>query len=95
MGRVMEEEMGLAAAMGGTAPQAAPAQQQQMISVQELAAMLKQGVTPEELAQAGVPEELINQAMMAVQAEMQAGQPAQVSAQGQGGLADMYAAEGM
>ena len=61
-------------------------------TVEELVALLKQGITPQELAQQGVPAEMIEQAIALLQQEVQNGQP-----QGQpmqGGLADMYAAEG-
>ena len=61
-------------------------------TVEELVALLKQGITPQELIQQGVPAEMIEQAIALLQQEVQNGQP-----QGQpmqGGLADMYAAEG-
>ncbi len=61
-------------------------------TVEELVALLKQGITPQELAQQGVPPEMIEQAIAILQQEVQTGQP-----QGQpvqGGLADMYMAEG-
>ena len=61
-------------------------------TVEELVALLKQGITPEELAQQGVPPEMIEQAIAILQQEVQTGQP-----QGQpmqGGLAEMYMAEG-
>lgn len=64
-----------------------------MVSVDELVAMMKQGITPEELAQQGVPAELIDQALMMLQAEVQQGQIQPQAPQG-GGLADMYAAQG-
>lgn len=68
-----------------------------MISVDELVQLLKQGITPEELAQQGVPGELIDQALMALQSEVQQGQQMQPSAGGvdQQGLAGMYMDEEM
>lgn len=67
-----------------------------MVSVGELVAMMKQGITPEELAQQGVPSELIDQALMMLQAEVQQGAPAQPT-QGlpeEQGLAGMYMQQG-
>jgi hypothetical protein len=59
--------------------------------VNEIVALLKQGITPEELAQNGVPVELIEKALMMVQQEAQAAQ-GQVPAEQ--GLAGMYASQG-
>lgn len=63
-----------------------------MVSAEELVAMMKQGITPEELAQQGVPVELIDQALMILQAEVQQGAPAQPTqgALEEQGLAGMY-----
>ena len=58
---------GLAQQMAG-----APAQEQamQMPTVQEVAAMLAQGMDPEELVKAGVPKELIMEAISMLEQEM-------------------------
>ena len=71
----------------------APSTGTPQIAVQDLVNMLKQGITPEELLQQGVPEAMINQALMMLQQEMQQGQIQPQAPQG-GGLADMYAAQG-
>jgi len=71
----------------------APSTGTPQIAVQDLVNMLKQGITPEELMQQGVPEAMINQALMMLQQEMQQGQIQPQAPQG-GGLADMYAAQG-
>ena len=71
----------------------APSTGTPQIAVQDLVNMLKQGITPEELLQQGVPEAMINQALMMMQQEMQQGQIQPQAPQG-GGLADMYAAQG-
>ena len=86
-------EIGLAAS--AVQQQAPIAQQQQApITVEEIAQLLKQGITPEELIQNGVPQELVEQAALLVQQEIQAGKAQQPSAQGKGGLAEMYVAQG-
>lgn len=54
----MDEMMGLAG-MG-----------MEQITVEQVVEMLKQGMTPEELVSAGVPQELVERAMMAIQQEM-------------------------
>lgn len=83
----MGEEMGLAqaaAAQGSGVPGAG-----QMPSVEEIAALLAQGITPEELKAAGVPMQLIEQAMAMLQGSMpQQGPQA-------GGLAEQAAMSGM
>ena len=56
----MGEEMGLAAQMG---QQSGNPNAGQMPSVEEIAALLAQGITPEELQAAGVSVELIKQAI--------------------------------
>ena len=79
------EETGLAA---GTAQEmgqqsGVPGGTAQMPTVEEVAQYLMQGITPEQLAQAGVPVELIEQAIAMLQQQMaaQGGQaPAQASA---------------
>lgn len=87
------DEIGLAAS--AVQQQAPIAQLQQApITVEEIAQLLKQGITPEELIQNGVPQELVEQAAMLIQQEMQAGKAQQPSAQGKGGLAEMYVAQG-
>lgn len=93
------EEQGLAAAIGGQGMGMGPrdgrgTQQMPVISVEELVMMLKQGITPEELAQNGVPIELIDQAMIMLQQEVQAGAGQGQPIEQSGGLADMYMAQG-
>lgn len=88
------EEQGLAAAMGGQGLGGPVPKQAPTVSVEELVMMLKQGITPEELAQNGIPAELIDQAMMMLQQEVQAGAGQGQPADQQGGLADMYMAQG-
>jgi len=56
--------------MGGQGQGLAGVQGQ--ITVEQVIQMLMQGAAPEELAAQGVPMELIEQAMMAIQQEMQA-----------------------
>jgi hypothetical protein len=93
------EENGLAAAYAaeqGMRPMTppvgrGPGKQAPQVSVNEIVALLKQGITPEELAQNGVPVELIEKALMMVQQEAQAAQ-GQVPAEQ--GLAGMYASQG-
>jgi hypothetical protein len=73
------EEQGLAqqAAAQGTGGMG-----QQMPTVSELAELLLQGITPEELVNAGVPQQLVEQAMaMAQQMAAQQG-PTQAQAEG-------------
>ena len=75
-----EQEMGLAAQMG---QQSGNPNAGQMPSVAEIAALLAQGITPEELQAAGVPVELIKEAMAML--NQQAPAPVQ-GAMGQGGM---------
>lgn len=70
------EEMGLA--------QAAVQNTQPMRDIDQIVALLMQGVTPQELVQQGVPKELVMQAM-----EVVSQQSAQVPPE-QAGLANMY-----
>jgi hypothetical protein len=70
------EEIGLA--------QAAVQNTQPMRDVDQIVALLMQGVTPQELVQQGVPKELVMQAM-----EVVSQQSAQVPPE-QAGLANMY-----
>jgi hypothetical protein len=85
----MEEEMGLAQKAAQQNSGAAPAP----ITVEELAQLLMQGITPEELAAAGVPTQLIEQAIAMAQQMAQAPQqqmgPTQEAAQGLAGKAAM------
>lgn len=76
-----EQEMGLAAQQYGA--ESGNPNAGQMPSVEELAALLAQGITPEELQAAGVPVELIKQAMAML--NQQAPAPMQ-GAVGQGGM---------
>jgi transcription initiation factor TFIID subunit TAF12 len=59
-----EEEMGLAQK---AAADGAGGLGQQMPTVEEIAQLLMQGITPEELAEAGVPTQLIQQAIAMAQ----------------------------
>jgi hypothetical protein len=90
------EEQGMRQGLGqGPRDGMGPGPQQSMpdVSVEELVMMLKQGVTPDELAQNGIPVQLIEEALMMLQAEVEQGGPMQ-GAPDQQGLAGMYAAEG-
>ena len=62
--------------------------QQQQVGVEQVAAMLMQGVTPEELVQKGVPVQVIEQAMMLIQQQqqVQAGDAGLAGRVTQGGL---------
>jgi len=64
----MEEDLGLAqeAAAQGSGVSSAP------VTVQEVMQYLMQGITPEQLVQAGVPVELIEQAIAMLQQQMAA-----------------------
>ena len=79
------EEQGLAQQ---AAAQGAGGMGQQMPSVEELAELLLQGITPEELVAAGVPQQLVEQAMAMAQ-QMAGGQqgPTQQAAMQDPGLA--------
>ncbi len=79
----MEEEMGLAAQQYGAESGAPGAGSGQPITVEEIAALLAQGITPEELQAAGVPVELIKEAIAML--NQQAPVPVQ-GAMGQGGV---------
>lgn len=73
------EEQGLAQQ---AAAQGAGGMGQQMPTVEELVELLLQGITPEELVNAGVPQQLVEQAMaMAQQMAAQQG-PTQAQAEG-------------
>lgn len=78
----MGEEMGLAAQMG---QQSGNPNAGQMPSVEEIAALLSQGITPEELQAAGVPVELIKQAIAMLKQSQAPAAPVQ-GAMGQGGM---------
>ena len=73
----MEEELGLAQMAGNR-----PAGQ---YGLEEIIAMLMQGADPEDLIEAGIPKELVIQAIQELTAQMQAQQPANQ----EGGLAAM------
>jgi hypothetical protein len=84
-----EEEMGLAQK---AAAEGAGSMGQQMPTVEELAQLLMQGITPEELAAAGVPTQLIEQAIALAKQMAQAPQqqpPQAIPAQGLAGKAAM------
>ncbi len=73
------EEQGLAQQ---AAAQGAGGIGQQPVTVEELVELLLQGITPEELVNAGVPQQLVEQAMaMAQQLAAQQG-PTQAQAEG-------------
>lgn len=73
------EEQGLAQQ---AAAQGAGGMGQQPVTVEELVELLLQGITPEELVNAGVPQQLVEQAMaMAQQMAAQQG-PTQAQAEG-------------
>jgi hypothetical protein len=74
------EEQGLAQQ---AAAQGAGGMGQQMPTVEEIAALLAQGITPEELMAAGVPQQLIEQAMGMLQQMSQQG-PTQQAGMEQG-----------
>jgi hypothetical protein len=69
-----EEEMGLAQK---AAADGAGGLGQQMPTVEEIAQLLMQGITPEELAEAGVPTQLIEQAIALAKQMAQAPQQQQ------------------
>lgn len=71
-------------------PMQEPVAQAELPSVEQIAQALMKGISPEELLQAGIPRELIEQAMMLVQQAMEA-QQGQTPPQ-QGGLAAMAGA---
>ena len=79
-----EQEMGLAAQQMGAQSGAPAAGSGQPITVEELAALLSQGITPEELQAAGVPVELIKQAIAMLNQSQAPAAPTQ-GAMGQGG----------
>jgi hypothetical protein len=59
----MNEELGLAAQQYGAESGAPSAGSGQPITVEEVAQLLLQGITPEELVAAGVPQGLVQEAM--------------------------------
>jgi hypothetical protein len=64
---------GLSQQMAGGMSQGMPQQPQQgqmMPSVQEVAALLMQGIPPEELMKMGVPQEVIMQAIQMIEGQM-------------------------
>lgn len=73
----MEEELGLAQRAGNR-----PTGQ---YGLRDIVAMLMQGADPEDLIEAGIPKELVVQAIQELTAQMQAQQPANQ----EGGLAAM------
>jgi hypothetical protein len=85
-----EEEIGLAQK---AAAEGAGGLGQQMPTVEEIAQLLMQGITPEELAEAGVPTQLIEQAIalakQMAQAPQQQPQQQVEPAQGLAGKAAM------
>ena len=84
----MDEEIGLAQQAGGR--QMGGQQDQMMQMVQEVARMLANGATPEELMQQGVPPEVIQAAMEMLSAQTPAPQvPAE-----QAGLANTVVSQG-
>jgi hypothetical protein len=83
-----EDEMGLAQK---AAAEGVGGMGQQMPTVEEIAQLLMQGITPEELAEAGVPTQLIEQAIALAKQMAQAPQqqPQSVPTQGLAGKATM------
>ena len=82
---------GLAASM--VQPQQAPAQSMEgMPSVDEIVALLMQGIAPEELEAQGIPPELIMEAISMLEQQMAAEQQAQSQQMG-GGLAQSMVAQ--
>jgi len=79
---------GLASSMAQTQQQAPTAAQGGMPSIEEIVALLMEGIPPEELEKMGVPPEMIMEAIAILEQQMAAQQqaPAQPQ-QGQGGLA--------
>ena len=53
----------------GLAAQAGQGQDQAMMAIQQIVELLMQGVTPEELLQQGVPQELVMKAIEMVKAQ--------------------------
>lgn len=88
------EEMGLAAQMGqeGPAGMGPGSKMDPMVAVQEVAAMLQQGATPEELVAAGIPIEVVEAAIALL---MEQGQVQPQGPQGPVGLAGMQMVSGM
>jgi hypothetical protein len=81
---------GLAHSVAGPAAQQQQGQSPQgMPTVEEVAALLMQGVDPQQLLESGIPEQLIMQAIALVEQQMAAEQ--QGAAQGGGGLAQAIA----
>lgn len=76
---------GLAEQMAGPAPAPQQVQGQAMPSVDEIVALLMQGIPPEELVAMGIPEELLMQAITLLEQQMAAEQAA--AQQGPQGLA--------
>lgn len=88
----MEEEMGLAGSVPGPAAgvdpggMSIPADDMAML-IEEVINLLRDGITPEELLEVGVPRDIIDQAIAALEAEM-AGAPMQQPPSTQAGLAE-------
>ena len=57
--------------MDGLAQQSVMQRTQPMRDLNQIVAMLKQGIRPAELVEQGIPPELIEEAMRMIQAEMQ------------------------
>jgi hypothetical protein len=66
----MEMMEGLSQQMAGGMQQPMGQQGQMMPTVQEVAALLMQGIPPEELMKMGVPQEVIMQAIEMIEAQM-------------------------
>lgn len=62
---------------GQMAPPSSGAMQEQMPTVEEVAALLMQGIDPQQLVEAGIPPELIEQAIMLLEQQMAAEQQPQ------------------
>ena len=79
----MDEELGLAAQQYGAESGAPSAGSGQPITVEELMQLLMSGITPQQLIEAGVPRQLVDQAIAMLNQQTPA--PAQ-GAMGQGGV---------
>ena len=82
----MGEEMGLAAQMGQQSGAPAAGSGGQMPSVEELAQLLLSGITPEQLIEAGVPQQLVQEAVVMARKMSQTAAAPEGGMMGQGGM---------
>ena len=79
----MNEELGLAAQMYGEESDASSAGSGKPVTVEELVQLIMQGITPQQLIEAGIPQQLVDQAVaMAGQMAQQQGPTAGGMSQG-------------